>query len=154
MSMSLTPNSPVSHHQPLNWVEQDRLERMIADDLLSLPACGQRHKDIQAGKNKAPNTIAAMLTDAFRKERDVSKVTQLAHTILAFFTPQNCRDLSALHPIETREQGELENAQMVVAQGDLSTPSLRKLHKELGDYILVAEEMRAAVLSRIMQVAR
>lgn len=152
--MRATPNSSVSHHQPLNWVESDRLERMIADDLLSLPACGQRHKDIQQGKNKAPNTIAAMLTDAFRKERNVSKVTRLAHTILAFFTPTTCRELQELHSVETREQWELEQVQMAVAQGDLSTPTLRKLHKELGDYILVAEEMRSAVLTRLMQVAR
>lgn len=143
-----------SHHQPLNWVERDRLEQLISDDLLSLPGCGQRHKDMQQGKNRAPNTIAAMLTDTFRKERDVSKVTRLAHTILHFFTPKTCRELHDLHPVETREQGELEAAQMSVAQGDLSTPALRTLDKELGDYILIAEEMRSAVRSRLMQVAR
>ena len=154
MPQRVTPESRFSHHQPCNWVERDRLERMIASDLLSLPACGQRHKDIQAGKNRAPNTIAAMLTDAFRKERNVHTVTRLAHTILQFFAPQTCRELQELHPIETREQGELEEVQMAVAQGDLSTPTLRKLVEELDEYILVAQEMRAAALSRIMQVAR
>ena len=152
--MRVAPTSSVSHYHPLNWVELDRLERAITDDLLALPGCGQRHKDIQQQKNRASNTIAAMLTDAFRKERDVSKVTRLAHTILAFFTPTTCRELHELHPVETREQGELESAQMAVAQGDLSTPALRKLHKELGDYVLIAEEMRAAVLTRIMQASR
>lgn len=93
MPSSNAEGVPFSHHQPLNWVECDRLERMIADDLLSLPACGQKHKDIQQGKNRAPNTIAAMLTDAFRKERNVSKVTRLAQTILTYFAPTSCREL-------------------------------------------------------------
>lgn len=153
-AMRVAPTSSVSHHQSFNWVECERLERMIADDLLSLPGCGQRHKDLQAGKNRAPNTIAAMLTDAFRKERNISKVTRMAHTILHFFTPTTCRDLDELHPVETREQWELEQVQMAVAQGDLSTPTLRKLVEELDQYILVAQEMRAAALSRIMQVTR
>lgn len=143
-----------SHHQPLNWVECDRLERMIADDLLSLPACGQKHKDIQQGKNKAPNTIACMLTDAFRKEQSVPKVTRLAHTILAYFAPQSCRELKDLHSVETQEEGDVNDIQMAVAQGDTSTPTLRKLVEELDEYILVAQEMRSAALSRIMQVSR
>lgn len=48
----------------------------------------------------------------------------------------------------------MNDIQMAVAQGDTSTPTLRKLVEELDEYILVAQEMRSAALSRIMQVNR
>ena len=124
---------------------------MLTSDLLALPGCGQKHKDIQAGKNRAPNTIAQMLTDAFKKQPSVPKVTRLANTIIAFFTPNNCRELKALHSEETREQGDVDRIQMLVAQGDCSTPTLRKLVEELDDYIIVAQEMRSAALAQLMR---
>lgn len=143
-----------AHYQALNWVERDRggrLEQLITEDLLALPNCGQKHKDIQQGKNRAPNTLASMLTDAFKKEQSVPKVTRLAHTILAYFTPTNCRELNQLHAVETEEQGDVDTVQMRVAQGDTSTPTLRKLVEELDEYILVAQEMRSAALGQLMR---
>lgn len=143
-----------AHYQALNWVEQDRggrLERLITEDLLALPNCGQKHKDIQQGKNRAPNTIAQMLTDAFKKEPSVPKVTRLAHTILAFFTPQSCRPLKELHSVETREQGDVDVIQMRLAQGDLSTPTLRNFVEEVDELIAVLTEMRSAALAQLMR---
>lgn len=143
-----------AHPQMFHQVEASHLERMLTDDLLALPNCGQKHKDIQRGLNKAPRTLATMLTDAFKKEQSVPKVTRLARTILQFFAPQTCRALTELNTVETREEGEVNEIQMRVAQGDTSTPTLRKLVEELDEYILVATELRSAALAKIMVVTK
>lgn len=140
-----------AHYQPANWVERDRLEQLIAEDLLALPGCGQKHKDLQQGKNRAPNTLASMLTDAFKKEPSVPKVTRLAHTILAYFTPQSCRALKDLHRVETEEEGDVNKIQMAIAQGDLSTPTLRNFVEEVDELIAVLTEMRSAALGQLMR---
>lgn len=146
----------LSHHQNMSWVECDALERALRDDLLALPGCGQMHKDIQTRKNKAPKTLATMLVDGFRKERSPAKVTRLAHTIIGFFS-SNAREqrrLRDLNPIETKEEGDINVVQMAIAQGDLSTPTLRKLVEQIDEYAPVLQEMRGAALAELMRGAR
>lgn len=140
-----------ANHQCLNWVESDRLERLLTDDLLALPGCGQRHKDVQRGLNKAPRTIASMLTDAFKKEPSVPRVTRIARTILTFFERTDCRELKELHSVETKEQGEVDLIQMRLAQGDMSTPTLRCFVEEVDELIAVLTEMRSAALAQLMR---
>lgn len=152
---------PNSNHQYMSLVECEALERAIRDELLALPhadqSTRQKKKDIQAGKNKAPNTLATMLVGAFTKERSVPRVTRLAHAIIGFFEARGekqQRGLRDLHPIETKEEGDLNNVQMAIAQGDLSTPTLLKLVEEIDQYTPVLQEMRSAALTEAMRIAQ
>lgn len=152
---------PADNHRFMSMVEHEALERAIRDDLLSLPHIDQftrqKKKDIQSGRNKAPNTIARMLVGAFQKERSPAKVTRLAHTIIGFFSSSEAKEqrrLRDLNPIETKEEGDLNNVQMAIAQGDLSTLTLRKLVEEIDEYAPVLQEMRGAALTELMRGAR
>lgn len=147
----------ISHHQSVSRVECGVLERALRDDLLALPAGGQRHKDIQAGKNKAPDTLAHMLVGAFHKDPSIPRVTRLAHTIIDFFSSAEAKEqrrLRDLNPIETKEEGDINVVQMAIAQGDLSTPTLRKLVEEIDEYAPVLQEMRGAAIAELMRAAR
>jgi hypothetical protein len=150
-----------SNHQFMSLVECEALERAIRDELLALPhadqSTRQKKKDIQTGKNKAPNTLATMLVGAFRKERSVPRVTRVAHAIIGFFESRGAkqqRRLRDLNPIETKEEGDLNNVQMAIAQGDLSTPTLLKLVEEIDEYAPVLQEMRSAALIEAMRVSQ
>lgn len=143
---------PVSNHRFMSLVECEALERVLKDELLSLPhydqATRQQKKDIQQGRNKAPQTLARLLVGAFRK--DPKRPTRLARTIIGFFESKEAkeqRSLRDLQKIETREEGELNNVQIAIAQGDLSTPTLMDGVREIDEYLPVLQEMRSALLS-------
>lgn len=161
MQQSNAAAAAFSNHQFMSLVECEALERAIRDELLALPhsdqSTRQKKKDIQAGKNKAPNTLATMLVGAFRKERSVPRVTRLAHAIIGFFESKETkqqRALNDLHPIETKKEGDLNNVQMAIAQGDHSTPTLLKLVDGIDQYAPVLQEMRSAALNEAMRIVR
>jgi hypothetical protein len=140
----------VSHHSLVSRVECDSLSSELRTQLLSVRSKDQRviqlRKDLQQGKNKAPETIAALLTDAFNNKN--SAVDGFAATIRGFFSARMNRlqrKLRDLMQVETVEEGEFNNVQMKIAQGDLSRPTLIEMKKEIGEYRAILDEMEAAV---------
>ena len=140
------------NHPARNRVVADVLARELRTRLLSFrsksPRIQQLKKDLQQGRNKAPETICAILVDAFNDAKPMSDVVSPAKVITDFFAAHIMharRKLQDLMQLETVEEGELNCAQMKIAQGDRSTPTLTEFKKEIGEYRVVLDEMEAAV---------
>jgi hypothetical protein len=140
------------NHSDRNKVDAGMLAREFRQRLLSFrsssPRIQQLKKDLQQGRNKAPETICAILVDAFNDAKPISDVVSPARVITDFFSAHVTRarrKLADLMQLETVEEGELNCAQMKIAQGDRSTPALTELKKEIGEYRQVLDEIEAAV---------
>jgi hypothetical protein len=154
MTISLMPNSPAAHPRSITTGEQDRLEEEIRGCLLQVsssdPKIRERKKDLRKGFNKAPNTLAQFLVQAYNEQRPITK--RLTDAIGDFFsarTQRLARRLRDLNPIETKREGDMNNLQMAIAQGDLSTPTLKRFVEEIDEYSAVLAEMRAAAVAEI-----
>lgn len=103
-------------------------------------------KSVERHRNKAADTVASILTDAFNSGR--ADPQSFAATITGFFSPrlkQLQRELCDLMQVETVEEGEFECVQMQIAQGDLSRPTLVAFKKELRELRAILDEMELAV---------
>jgi hypothetical protein len=156
---ALMSTSAASHHSMVSRVECDTLTSELRTQLLGVRSRDQRtiqlRKDVQAGKNKAPETIATLLTDAFNSNDPIAD--RFASTIRSFFsarTQQLQRKLRDLMQVETKEEGEFNNVQMKIAQGDLSRPTLIEMKKEIGEYRAILDELEAAVDAELYPPAR
>lgn len=159
MSTSLVRPFGVPNHPAVTRVECDSLAGELRQQLLAVrskdPKVIQLRKDLQQLKNKAPETIAALVSDAFNNGTPVAE--RFASTIRDFFSARReklQRTIRQLNPIETKLDGELDCTQMAIADGDLSTPTLRKFVEELEEYIAVAQEMRAAAIAELYRAER
>jgi serine kinase of HPr protein (carbohydrate metabolism regulator) len=154
-----SPTGVATHHSLVSRVECDTLTSELRTHLLSVRSKDQRtiqlRKDVQQGKNKAPETIAALISDAFNSGDDVAG--RMASTIRSFFsarTAQLQRRVRDLMQVETVEEGEFNNVQMKIAQGDLSRPTLIEMKKEIGEYRAILDELDAAVDAELYPIAR
>lgn len=135
----------------MSWVECDALERALRDDLLALPGCGQMHKDIQQGRNKAPNTLARMIAGAVHTKQ-VSRIVGTISGFIAARNPRSRRKLPELIPLETKLDGEMDCTEMAIAQGDMSTPTLMKLKEQIASYRELLDDMGQALDSNLYGV--
>lgn len=150
-----------SHHPVVGQVEQDRLVGELRDALLALRAhvngrrdarAKQLHKDVQSRKNRAPETIAALLASAFNERAPMSDVTRICQIIGGFFIAKrrgHVRKLRDLSPIETRSEGELNLVQVLVDQGDHSAPMLAHLIEACDENIALLTEMKQAATEEL-----
>lgn len=152
MSTSLRPICPGTHPAFVGEVERRSLVSELRQCLLGVsskdPKIQQLRKDVQRGQNKAPETIASMVTDAFNSGNPAPE--RLASTIRDFFsahTHRLQRKLRELSPIETREEGELNCIQVSIDQGDTSTPTLTSFIAEIDENVAVLLEMRSAAVA-------
>lgn len=150
MTTSLTRPFGVPNHSRVGRVECDSLAGELRQHLLSAESNDQRviqlRKDVQQRKNKAPETIASILSDAFNRGDDIGE--RFASTILGFFSTRVAkmqRRLRDLMQVETVQEGEFNNVQMKIAQGDLSRPTLTDMKKEIREYRLILDEMDTAI---------
>lgn len=103
-------------------------------------------KAVERRRNKAADTVAALLTHAFNSGR--ADPQAFAATITGFFSPRLKRlqrRLCDLMQVESIAEGEFEPLQMRIAQGDLSRPTLVAFKKELCEYRAILDEMELAV---------
>jgi hypothetical protein len=144
----------VPHPQMIAPGERDKLADEIRSCLLSVsssdPKIRERKKDLRKRFNKAPDTLAGFLVQAFNERRPIS--ARLTTAIGDFFSARTQtiqRKLRELSPIETREEGDINCLQVAIDQGDLSTPTLKKFVEEVDEYIAVLAEMRSAAIAEI-----
>jgi hypothetical protein len=137
-------------------VDSEQLAGEFRQRLLSFrsknPRIQQLHKDLQQGRNRAPETICAILVDAWNDSKPLSEVVSPAKTITDFFSShvgRIRRKLRELSPIETREEGDVNCIQVAIDQGDHSRPTLEKFVKEVDENIAVLVEMRDAAIAEI-----
>src|SRR3954470_16615042 len=160
MSTSLRPSAPATHPQLITAVEQSRLEDDIRRALLEVPSAGDqkvidRKKDIRKRFNKAPETLAQFLVHSFNERRPISK--RLTSAIGDFFsarTQRVLRRLRDLDQLETKEEYDVNQVQLEVAHGDLSTPTLIRLITEIDEHVEVLQEMRAAAVAELQKAER
>ena len=140
------------NHSTRTRVEPALLTKEFRQQLLAFrssnPRIQQLHKDLQQGRNRAPETICAILADAFNDEKPLAEVVSPVKTISDFFAahaPKLRRRLCELLPLETREEGRMNNTEMRVAQGDLSRPTLVELKREVCELRELLNEMEAAI---------
>lgn len=157
MLQSLPAPATAANPQRISSVERDRLADDIRTCLLSVPPNGDpkirdRKKDLQKHFNKAPDTLAQFLVHAFNEKRPISQ--RLTTAIGDFFSSRSQRiqrRLRDLNPIETKEEGDVNNIQMAIAQGDESTPTLIRFVTEIDEYVAVLQEMRAAAVAELQK---
>ena len=152
MTTSVKPVCPGTHPAFVGEVERRSLAGEIRQALLSL-ASGSKdrrvqnlRKDIYKGFNKAPDTLTSILSDAANSGRESPET--FASLIAGFFSARTRklqRRLSDLMQVETVEEGQLNNIQMRVAQGDLSRPALVELKREVRENRAILDEMEAAI---------
>lgn len=150
MTTSVTRPFGVPNHSHVGRVECDSLAGELRQHLLSAESKDQRviqlRKDVQQRKNKAPETIASILSDAFNRGDDIGE--RFAATIRGFFSTRVAklqRRLRDLMQVETVQEGEFNNVQMKIAQGDLSRPTLMDMKKEIREYRVILDEMDSAI---------
>lgn len=152
MSISIRPVCPGTHPAIVTEVERRSLAGEIRQCLLSLSSRSKDRriqnlrKDLYREHNKAPETIASLLTEAFNSKREDPET--FTATIRGFFSARLKRlrrKLSDLIPLETREEGTMNNTEMRVAQGDLSRPTLVELKREIAAYRVILDEMDDAI---------
>lgn len=159
MTQSLIRPFGVPNHSRVGRVDCDTLAGELRQHLLSVrskdPRVIQLRKDVQQLKNKAPETIASLLSDAFNSGDDVGE--RLASTIRGFFSTRVAkmqRRLRDLMQVETVQEGEFNNVQMKIAQGDLSRPTLMEMKKEIGEYRAILDEMDTAIDAELYRADR
>ena len=161
MSTSVMRPFGVPHPAILNDVARQSLANELRTSLLSVssrstdPKVQELRKAIERRRNKAPDTIAAMLTEAHNSRR--ADPQSFASTIRDFFSARKerlQRTMRQLNPIETKLDGELDCIQMAIADGDHSTPTLKKFVEEIDEYIAVAQEMRGAAVAELYGAER
>jgi predicted nucleotidyltransferase len=157
MTTSLIRPFGVPNHSRVDRVECDSLASELRQHLLSARSKDQRviqlRKDVQQLKNKAPETIASILSDAFNRGDDIGE--RFAATIRGFFSTRVAkmqRRLRDLMQVETVQEGEFNNVQMKIAQGDLSRPTLMEMKKEIGEYRAILDEMDVAIDAEMFRV--
>lgn len=155
----LTLHRTPTHPQLLDRREVEKLADEIRGCLLSVsskdPKIRERKKDLRKRFNKAPDTLAGFLVQAFNEQRPISK--RLTTAIGDFFsarTQQIQRRLRELSPLETRAEGEFECVQNAIDLGDTSTPTLKKFISEIDEYVAVLQEMRAAAVDELHRAER
>jgi hypothetical protein len=157
MSTSLKPSTAAAHPQPISAVERERLEDDIRRCLLETPSAGDqkvidRKKDIRKGFNRVAETLSQFLVHSYNEGKPITK--HLVTTIGDFFsarTQRSVRRLRDLFQIETKEEGEVNNIQMAIAQGDRSTPTLIRLITEIDDLVPILLEIRAAAVVEVQK---
>lgn len=161
MSTSLLQSTPAIHPQPITPGEQARLAEDIRRCLLEVPSAGDqkvmdRKKDIRKRFNKAPETLAQFLVHAFNERRPISKrLTAAIGDFFAARTPRAVlRRLRELDKAETKEEYDVNQVQLEVAHGDLSTPTLIRLITEIDEHVEVLQEMRAAAVAELQKPGR
>ncbi|HWL41007.1 MAG TPA: hypothetical protein VNO75_12300 [Gemmatimonadaceae bacterium] len=145
----LTPTRPAAHHSIATPVDRrahltDEVRRLLLSFSPSDKRTRQLHKDLQQRKNKAADTLGSMFDAALTKQ-ETSKLRAFGNLIAAFCARDNgriCRSFQQLFPLETREDGELNNVQVLIAQGDRSPQTLDRFIGELDDSIAVHTEMK------------
>lgn len=151
------------HHSMVGRVEctSAALEREIKTELLAFSSRDKRvqqlHKDIQQGKNKCAETLAAIVTDptSSRPPTERGRIGKMIWDFCVALTPGRVqRRLRDLFPIETKEEGDINIVQIAIAQGDHSTATLKQLVDEIDDYIPILLEMRSAALAELYRQER
>jgi hypothetical protein len=158
---SLTRERRAAYHPVIGQVEQDRLIAELRGALLALRAhvngrrsrrAKQLHKDVQQGKNRAPETIGILLTEAFNDRAPLTDVERVSHIISSFFRSTRrgaVRNLKKLSPLETRVEGDMNCDQVAIDQGDHSVPRLSHFVEELDAYISILLEMKQSTLEEL-----
>jgi hypothetical protein len=147
LAISRSANHPVRSRVEPETLASEFRTRLLAFRSKS-PRIQQLKKDLQQGRNRAPETICAILADAFNDAKPLSEVVSPAKVITDFFTAHVVgarRKLRDLMQVETVEEGHLNNVQMKIAQGDHSTPTLTEFKNECDEYRTVLDEIEAAV---------
>lgn len=150
-----------SHHLIIDEVERARLAGDVRCALLALHAhvtgrrnrrAAQLHKDVQQGKNKAPETVATLLADAFNDRAPLSDITALCDVIAGFFTAKRrgrIRSLRELSPLECEKEGALNLDQVAIDQGDHSAPTLKHFIADCEVNIALLIEMKQAATEEL-----
>lgn len=158
MAQTVVAERRRSHHPVIDQVEQARLITELRNAMLALRShvngrrdqrAQQLHKDVQQRKNKAPETIGLLLTEAFNERAPLKDVERICEVISSFFRAKRrgtVRGLRALSPLETAVEGRLNCHQVAIDQGDLSAPTLIAFLDDLDRYVAIIEEMKAAAL--------
>lgn len=151
MSAILHANSRVAYHQVGATVDRARLISELRQLILSISSPDRRlqqlRKDVQQGKNKVADTLAAFL--AAGPSSKAIAFGQRIIDVVSAGTRQVRRKLRDLSPIETKEEGEFNCLQNKIDLGDYSTQTLTEFVKELDEYIPVVQEMRAAAIDEL-----
>jgi hypothetical protein len=151
MTTSVRPICPGTHPALVTEVERRSLAGELRQCLLSLSSRSKdrRIQNLRKGlyrqHNKAPDTIASLLTEAFNSQRD--NPDKLASTIRDFFSARVKtlrRTLRQLSPVFTRDEGELNCTKVAIDQGDQSTPTLKRFIEEIDETMDLLMQMRAA----------
>jgi len=148
-----------THHSAIGAVEREQLASELRTDLMSVsshdPKVIQLRKDLSQLKNKAPNTLAAILCDAHNRNQPIAE--RVASTIRDFFSSRSKRiqrKLRELSPIETKAEGEFEQLQNAIDLGDTSTPTLKNFVREIDEYVAVLLEMRDAAVAELYRAEK
>jgi hypothetical protein len=156
MGLTVPAAFPQQHHPKISPVERATFADDFRQRLLALrsqcPRVQQVQKDLQQGKNKAPETITLLIADAFNSEKQIDDVVSPAQMLVDYCKARVRRVRRAWHsvsPLETKEEGDLNCVQNAIDLGDHSTPTLTRFVKEAGEYIAVIEEMREAALTEL-----
>lgn len=160
MALTVPDEFPKQHHQKISPVERASFADEFRQRLLALrshcPRVQQVQKDLQQGKNKAPETITLLIADAFNTEKPIDDIVSPAQMLVDYCKARVRRLRRNWHhvsPLETKEEGDLNCVQNAIDLGDHSTPTLARFVKEANEYIAVVEEMRDAALNELYRPA-
>lgn len=124
-----------------------QLEREIRASVLRVSSkdkkVQQLRKHVQSGINRAPETLATLLTECSPVE-GIAFGDRIS-AIYRHHIPKNRRTFKELSLLETREEGDVNPIQEMIVGGDTSTPTLTRFKKELVEYIIVLKEIEEVV---------
>lgn len=162
MPQTLLRDRRRSHHHVVDQVEQDRLVSELRDALLALRThvdarrrdrrAKQTHKDVQQRKNRVAETLGLLLTDAFNDRAPIGDLERFGQIISAFFRGrrrEEVRPIAVLNPIETGIDGDMNSAQMAIAQGDHTAPMLMRLVNDVDRLSPILAEMKQSALEEL-----
>lgn len=146
---ALMSSPSATHHSCVSRVESEQLADAIRHDLLSVSSSDryvqQIHKDLQQRRSKLVEKFALILTDGHNRKQPV--VRQLVSTLTGFFGARSraARAYCDSSSLETREEGEMNQAQNRVDLGDHSRPALLALKKEICESREALDQLEASV---------
>lgn len=149
MTQSIAHHKSAEYHQSMPAVERrHRLRIQVHALFVALTGADKRtrqlHKDLQQGKIKLADNVAVLI-DAALTNREESKVHAIANALLAWCAAGKARTVRKFGQIfcaETHKQGELDNVELAIEQGDRSPRTLDHLIRELDENMAIELEMK------------
>lgn len=142
------------HHPAISRVEADTFSDELRQELLAHSSHDKRliqlRKDVQARKNKAADTIAALVCDSHNAGGSLGeKIIRTIRGFLSARTKKVSASWRQLRAKETRIEGKMNCVELEIDQGDESRARYMEMKNLIAEYRQVLDDEEAIIDAKL-----